>query len=154
MAIVAGRVDSGAESHARSLVRRARDLGVSDRVIWIGALDASEMRWCYEACAAFVATTRTEACPNVALEAMSYGCACVSVDHPPMPEFFGDAALYYRAGRADALAGKLAPLLRNPADTTRMRAAASERARTFDWRTTAERTLAELHRASTQVSSG
>jgi glycosyltransferase involved in cell wall biosynthesis len=146
-AVIAGRADSGAESHRRWLIRRAGDLGLSDRIIWTEGLDASEMRWCYEGCAAFVTTSRAEACPNVALEAMSYGCACVSVDHPPMPEFFGDAAVYYRAGDSDALADRLASLLGPSQDRPHLQATARARARHFDWRTTAERTITELRRA-------
>jgi alpha-1,3-rhamnosyl/mannosyltransferase len=145
--VIAGDVSPGGASYRQRLGRAAEESGVADRIVWAGGLDRDEMTWCFRNCSAFVMTSRAEACPNLALEAMSHSCACVSVDHAPMPEFFGDAALYYRAGDTDGLANRVALLLGKSSDSTRMHTAASARARTFDWKTTAERTIAELRRA-------
>lgn len=142
-AIVAGSADRGTAGHQQRLAARARQLGVDAAIVWAGSLDEAAMRWCYRSCRAFVMTSRAEACPNIALEAMSHGCAAVSVDRPPMPEFFGDAAEYYRAGDARALTQAVDRLLRAPAQADR-RAAAAARARAFEWRETADRTAAEL----------
>ena len=49
-------------------------------------------------------TSRVEACPNIALEAMSHGAFCLAADNPPLPEFFQGAALYYRPRSGEALA--------------------------------------------------
>lgn len=142
--VVAGRVDRGMNRHFRSLARRAAESGIADRVRWAAQLDAGAMRWCYAHAAAFVMTSRVEACPNVALEAMSHGCLCISTDAPPMPEFFDRAAAYYRRGDAVALAGVLRDLLTDPARARQLRIAAAGRARSFDWDTTAVRTVQEL----------
>jgi glycosyltransferase involved in cell wall biosynthesis len=146
-AIVAGAVDAGMEPYYQGLRRRADDLGVADRIVWVGALGDAEMRWCYEACAAFVMTSRAEACPNIALEAMSYGCACVSVNRQPMPEMFGAAAAYYSLGDPAALARTLGDVLASPVGRADLKTAATARARSFDWRITAEKTVAELRAA-------
>jgi glycosyltransferase involved in cell wall biosynthesis len=143
--VVAGRADTGTERYQQRLIADARRLGVGDRIIWTGALTESEMRWCFRRCAAFIMTSRAEACPNLALEAMSHGCACVSVDRAPMPEFFRDAAVYYRAGDAAALARAILKL--RPADRIALGEAAVSRARTFDWETTVQRTVTELRAA-------
>jgi glycosyltransferase involved in cell wall biosynthesis len=96
-------------------------------------------------------TSRVEACPNVALEAMSHGCACVSADGPPMPELFGDAALYYRPGDAEGLTRELERLLSGGDAAPALRAAASTRAREFTWDETARQTVAELRIAAEQA---
>ena len=42
-------------------------------------------------------TSRAEACPNIALEAMVYSKKIISTDNDPMPEFFQKSATYYKA---------------------------------------------------------
>ena len=149
--VIAGDSDSDSGSYRDRLARRASELGVSDRIVWTGSLSPPEMWWCYDACSAFVITSRAEACPNIALEAMSRGCLCVSVDHPPMPEFFGGAALYYRAGDVILLTRRLSSMLSgDPKSFSAVRAAAVRRAAEFDWETTADRTVSELRRALSQ----
>jgi glycosyltransferase involved in cell wall biosynthesis len=106
------------------------------------------MAWCFRHCEAFVMTSRAEACPNVALEAMSHGCRVVSTGQPPMPEFFGEAARYYRAGDAIDLARAVRALLgESPEDSRGRRETARTRAAGFRWPDTADRTIGELTRA-------
>ena len=91
-------------------------------------------------------TSRAEACPNVVLEAMSHGCACVSVDAPPMPEFFPSTTLYYRCGRAETLAAQLKHSITvSAAERARWQAAALVRAADFSWQRTAQTTVALLN---------
>ena len=42
-------------------------------------------------------TSRAEACPNIALEAMVYSKQIISTDNDPMPEFSQKSATYYKA---------------------------------------------------------
>jgi glycosyltransferase involved in cell wall biosynthesis len=145
--VVAGRVDPGCEPYAARLRALARSLGVHSRLQWIGQVDAAVMTRHLRESVAFVMTSRAEACPNTVLEAMSCGTASVSVDHPPMPEFFGEAALYYPAGDAAALADRLRTLLQDSAAVHRLGTAASSRARGFTWSGTVDRTITELEKA-------
>jgi glycosyltransferase involved in cell wall biosynthesis len=142
--VIAGRVDAGCEGHGARLGRLAERLGVARRITWAGQLDPGAMARAFTAAVAFVMTSRAEACPNTALEAMSCGTASVSVEHAPMPEFFTDAALYYPAGNVPVLARQLRNLLDNPAQRDELRAAASRRAADFSWAVTKERTVEEL----------
>jgi glycosyltransferase involved in cell wall biosynthesis len=145
--VIAGRVDAGCEGYAARLRGLAVEAGVADRITWAGQLGARDMERAFLDCIAFVMTSRAEACPNVALEAMSCGCATVSVDHPPMPEFFADAALYYRAGEPDALAARIRDLIADPAQHDRMGSRARGQASSFTWERTRDRTIEELERA-------
>lgn len=92
-------------------------------------------------------TSRAEACPNIALEAMSHGVLTVSGDNAPMPEFFGQAALYYPLGDPPSLAAAIRETLALPLpERDFLRSKGRERAVEFDWNTTAERTMQELRK--------
>jgi glycosyltransferase involved in cell wall biosynthesis len=146
--IVGGAADSGATGHFARLKRMAAALGIADHIVWAGTLNGREMAACYRRCAAFVMTSRAEACPNVALEAMHSGALCVSTDTPPMPEFFQSSALYYGARQPAALARTLVDALTaDEAARRQLRAAARRRAAQFSWSETARRTVQELQLA-------
>jgi len=138
--VIGGAVEGRLEGYQRRLAAMSRKLGVADRIVWAGKLSTPEMTWCYQQCAAFVMTSRVEACPNTALEAMEQGAACVSTSNPPMPEFFRDSVGYYPAGYATELAERLIDLLEDERLRNRYRQIALERARSFTWQRTARAT--------------
>lgn len=144
--VIAGRVDPGCAGYAARLRGLSDRLGVTRRVNFAGQLDQAAMARELARSRVFVMTSRAEACPNTALEAMSHGLPSVSIDRPPMPEFFEDAALYYPTGDAQALARQVQALLSDPAAMTRLSEAGLRRARAFDWNMTKDRTIAELER--------
>lgn len=111
-------------------------------ILWIGDLDESEMKWCYKNCKAFIMSSRIEACPNTALEAMSNGCVIISSNNPPMPEIFGSAVLYYSSHNGISLAEGLLSIL-NYDQNTREKISEQTKARAekFSWDTAAEKTV-------------
>jgi len=152
--IVAGQPDSGTAGYFARLKRMAAELDVAGDIVWAGKLDASQMAARFRRCAAFVMTSRAEACPNVVLEAMHHGTLCVSTDTPPMPEMFQSSALYYDARQPQALARTLIDALTaDVATRQQLRVAACRRAAQFSWSETASRTVQELrlaHAAATR----
>ena len=145
--LIAGEADAGCAGYAEHLHRLCGDLGVTSRVTFAGQLGPADMTEAFRRCAAFVMTSRAEACPNTALEAMSCGCAIVSVDRAPMPEFFGEAALYYPLAEIPALAQQLRAVITSTAEHDRLAGAARRRAAGFTWEATRDRTIQELERA-------
>ncbi len=146
--VIAGQPTPDAEAHFAYLRARAAAAGVGHRVDWVGSLVGDEMAWCYGHAVAFVMTSRAEACPNVALEALSHGCLVVSTHRDPMPEFFGDAAVYTaRDDDAGALGDALKRVVAAPDQFAGLRQAAVERAARYTWAETARRTISELVRA-------
>ncbi len=129
------------EVRMRGLVRV---LGIERSVVWLGALGAGEMAWCFRNCRAFLMTSRAEACPNTLLEAMSHGCGIISTDCPPMPEFAGEGALYYSRESAAQLAARVGEELTDETSSGRRRRTAREIARRFTWDKTAAETIAQL----------
>lgn len=146
--VIGGAPDPETRFYKERLERLARKLNVASHIIWAGQLDQSEMSWCYYNCDAFVMTSRIEACPNVVLEAMSHGCVCVSTNLPPMPEFFGDSAFYYKVGDADDLARQLGKVLNFSKDEKLERqTAATGQAGRLNWSATADATISQLQLA-------
>jgi glycosyltransferase involved in cell wall biosynthesis len=145
--VIAGGVDAGCARYADGLRRLCGETGVTARVSFAGQLDTAGMASAFQHAVAFVMTSRVEACPNTALEAMSHGCAIISVNRAPMPEFFRDAARYYPVAEAHALAVQLRAILADPAERGRLGRAARCRAAAFTWEATKNRTIEELERA-------
>ncbi|MEO8452590.1 MAG: glycosyltransferase family 4 protein [Gemmatimonadota bacterium] len=143
--VIAG---AGSAAYQARVAGLADCLGVTGRVHWAGQLGAAQMAWGFEQCAAFLMTSRVEACPNTALEAMAHGAVCVSSTNPPMPEFFAGAAAYYPAGDVPALAARIRGTREATASAREAaRLLSRERAAQFTWATTARLTVDELRRA-------
>lgn len=146
--VVAGKPDASSNQWATRCKRMASELGVADHIWWPGQLDEQELAWCFRNCASFVTTSRAEACPNTALEAMSFGCPIVSTSQEPMPEFFRESALYYAPRDYKQLSEQVCRALRcSEGERRRRHTAAVDRARSFRWEDTAAKTLEEFERA-------
>ncbi|MBN1553876.1 MAG: glycosyltransferase [Phycisphaerae bacterium] len=126
----------------------ARRLGVEADVRWVGHVDANRMAWCFRNALGFIMTSRLEACPNLVLEALANGALSISTTHPPMPEMYGPAALYYPAGDADSLGEAMDALAAmSPLEREEARNTARTRAREFSWDAAGRRTIEQLQRA-------
>jgi len=140
--VIAGEALPGMRKYREGLARFLASRGLADSVCWAGYLNEEEMRWCYERCSLFIMTSRVEACPNIALEAMSSGAVSVAANNPPLPEFFSDCAVYYEAGNGRSLAEAI---IDRRALDGRDRSSLSERARErsvmFSWDMTADKTM-------------
>ena len=147
--VVAGGADHTQLPYLKRMQNLAEKLGVQAQIAWVGQLNAAEMAWCYHHCQLFLMTSRVEACPNIALEAMSHGAFCLAADNPPLPEFFQGAALYYRPRCGEALAHAItAALAYSPERAAFLRMQARKRAGDFTWEKTTARTVHELELAT------
>ena len=131
--------------------RRLQQLGdklCGQRVVWTGKLTAPEMAWCFARCAAYLTTSRAEACPNTTLEALSHGCQVIAPRIPPMPEFLTTSALCYETGDVADLAAQIERALgATPEDRRVCGEDARTRARGFPWEVTAQHTVKQLEMA-------
>lgn len=147
--VIGGETEPAMRFYRDRLQRQAESLGCSDRIIWSGKLSQPQMAWCFRQCQAFLMTSRVEACPNTVLEAMSHSCLSVSTNCPPMPEMFGEAAMFYSPGDSVAMAGQVKAILAMEfADRTGMQMKARRRAAEFSWQRTLDETVRELQRAA------
>lgn len=143
--VIAGSADHAGSSYERRMKRLANKLGVWDQIVWTGHLTPEEMSWCYTRAELFIMTSRVEACPNIALEAMSHGCGCVAADNPPLPEFFHNSASYYKPGDYRSLAKAIATYQETSPDAKMaMCQLARARADEFTWNRTVEETVIQF----------
>jgi len=143
--VIGGETEPAMRYYRRRLERLAESLGCADRVVWCGKLSQAEVAWCFSRCAAFLMTSRVEACPNTVLEAMAHSCVSVSTDCPPMPEMYGETAFFYRTNEPRQLAEQVHAAISLSAEQRQARRASTlRRAGEFLWQRTADDTVREL----------
>jgi len=94
---IAGDKSPRMKNYKNKLDILSESLDVKKHIIWLGNVSKEDMELLYSNNKIFVMTSRVEACPNIAIEAMTYGNIIISSRNKPMPEFFGNGALYYNA---------------------------------------------------------
>jgi len=116
--VVAGS-DDGYLGRVKSL---ARELGISDSVLFTGPLYGRDKLSAYVDAEVVVLPSRYETFPNVALEA--YACAkpviASNVEAIPDIVLHGETGLLFEAGNEKELASALAHLLENPKEAEKM----------------------------------
>jgi len=101
-----------------------------------GHVEIERLAQLYRGAACLVQASRFEGFGLPVLEAMASGTPVVAVREPALEEVAGDAALFVEeSGLADGIRAAIL-------ERERLSAAGLERARSFSWRATAERTLA------------
>ena len=151
--VMAGKEGQGMSRYCAGLRRLVSGLGLDSHIRFAGALTRSEMAWCYRHCSMFIMTSRVEACPNTALEAIAHGCIVVAADNPPLPEMFETAAFYYPPGDYQALAVMTQKILQMPdSQKAECQERALHRARQFSWPRCVDRTVKELTLATERPS--
>lgn len=146
---IAGNTASNMLSYRRSLEKYILDNGLRKKVIWAEELNRSEMNWCYNNCKAFIMASRVEACPFVALESMSHGCIAIAANNPPLPEIFGDAAVFYPPFDGKTLVETIQDVLTwDNHRINQISSKAKKRSAKFAWDRTVEQTITELKMAA------
>jgi glycosyltransferase involved in cell wall biosynthesis len=105
------------------LKKQARDLGLSDRIEWLGAQPHATVLDTYGRADLFVLASRIAAngdrdgLPNVLMEAQSQGVACISTHVSAVPELVvdGETGILVAPGDTSALARELENLITHPA---------------------------------------
>jgi glycosyltransferase involved in cell wall biosynthesis len=101
----------------------------------------------YAGAAVFVFPSRYEGFGLPILEAMYYGAPVIASDAASLPEAGGDAALYFPAGDASALARAMTTVLNDEATAAHLHAAGKDRAASMTTLVCALRTLELFERA-------
>lgn len=113
----------------------------------LGRISDGALRTLYENALLFVFPSIYEGFGVPPLEAMALGCPVVSSDSSAMPEVLGDAALYFRSGKVNDCAKRIAEMLAlDPINRQRRVDAGRIRAGEFRWDHSAERLVALLRR--------
>jgi len=119
------------------LARRARRLGIAERVQWRGACTQVELLADYRAAHLFALASRVagdgdrDGLPNVLVEAQSQGLACVATNLSGIPELIehGSTGLLVEPEAPEKLAQALEMLIREPAQRRLLGEAGRQRVR-------------------------
>lgn len=111
----------------------ARELGISENIVELGAVPYRQLHHLYRACHIYVTAAYAETFAHPLVEAMACGLPIVASDLPVHQEICGEAAWYFPRFSAEELSRRVA-LIAGSAEVQRRMAGAGEgRARRFSW---------------------
>lgn len=129
------------------LTRLARDLGIEERVRFLGWISDPDLEGLYAAAACFVFPSLAEGFGLPVLEAMQRSVPVACSNASSIPEVAGGAARYFDPSSVEEIAMAVNELLTDPELVGRLAAAGAERAQAFSWERTASETIATYGRA-------
>lgn len=134
---------AGGSSDTSDYERELRALAASDdRIMFAGFVFGELLSELYSNCYCYVLPSDVEGMPMSLLEAMAYGCCCVTSDISECADVLGNAGLTFPRGEVLSLRNALATLLVDPAHAAGLGDAAKACVEThYDWDSVVERTL-------------
>jgi glycosyltransferase involved in cell wall biosynthesis len=117
--------------------QRVRDeivrLGLEQDVFLTGPVEQDQLPALYQNALVNIFASECENCPNIMLEAMASGRPLLASNRQPMPEFGGDAPLYFEPSSPEDLANKLLSVIDDPVRMAELSDKAARRSLLYDW---------------------
>ena len=132
-------VGHNSSTYGKKVVREINRLELHNDVILTGSIPYNEMPNVYRHAKVNIYASECENCPNILLECLGAGRPMVASNRQPMPEFSGDAAVYFDPSSPKDLADKLTYVINNPIVMDDLAKRAREHSLRYDWRETARR---------------
>lgn len=137
-------VIAGGSSDTSAYEKELRAAAQGDnRIVFTGFVTGEPLTELYSNCYAYVLPSDVEGMPMSLLEAMAYGCCCVTSDIPECADVLAGNGVTFEKGSVDSLRAALQGLL---ADSDRGRVlgtvAKAHVEKTYNWDSVVERTLA------------
>jgi glycosyltransferase involved in cell wall biosynthesis len=130
------------------IAAKIKELGLDGRVKVLGYLKREELPCLFSMARMMVFPSLFEGFGIPIVEAMACGCPVAGANATSLPEVIGDAGALFDPSNAGELAELLWSLWQDEARLSAMREQGYKRVRLFDWRLTAEQTLAVYRRAA------
>jgi glycosyltransferase involved in cell wall biosynthesis len=138
-------------------LRALEETGVRDSVVLTGYVPESDLPALYSGALCFVYPSYFEGFGLPPLEAMKCGAPVIVGNATSLPEVVGDAALKVDPFDVSAIAAAMDQLINNSELRDDLSVKGQRRAKMFDWKDTAQRTLAvyeQVHRESYRTAAG
>ena len=119
--------------YAEKVREEIRRLGLENDVLLTGSVAYETLPSVYRNALINIFASECENCPNTMLEALASGRPLLASCRPPMPEFGGDAAVYFDPSSPDELADKLHSIIDNPVRLAELSDKATQRSLLYDW---------------------
>lgn len=130
-------------------LRAIRELEVEDSVILTGYVPEEDLPALYSGATCFVYPSYFEGFGLPPLEAMQCGAPVIVGNRTSLPEVVGEAAVLVDPFDVDALANAVETVVNDAELRTELRMKGLERAKLFNWHTTARQTLEVYQKAAT-----
>lgn len=143
--VLVGHNDS---PYGKKVREEIRQLELENDVILTGSIPHKDLPAVYYHAKLIIFPSECENCPNILLESLGAGRPIISANRPPMPEFGGDAVIYFDPSSPKQLAEKLVFLLDHPPIMEELSVKARKQSLCYDWEKTARLTwnaISNLH---------
>jgi len=131
-------------AYGKKVLHEIYRLGLQNDIISPGEVNYTELPGAYYYAKLNIYASECENCPNILLEALGAGRPLLVSDKQPMPEFGGDAAVYFDASSPADLADKISVIMDDDNKIKQMSLKAIERSHHYDWCKTAGKTWEEI----------
>lgn len=137
-------VIAGGSSDTSAYEKELRAAAQGDnRIVFTGFVTGEPLAELYSNCYAYVLPSDVEGMPMSLLEAMAYGCCCVTSDIPECADVLAGNGVTFEKGSADSLRSALRDLLADAGRAGALGTAAKAHVeKTYNWDSVVERTLA------------
>jgi glycosyltransferase involved in cell wall biosynthesis len=129
------------------MLRDIERLGLGERVKILGYLPYGELPFLYNLARLMVFPSLFEGFGIPLVEALACGCPVVCARAASIPEVVGEAGVTFDPLSAEDMADKVNSVWQDDGRISDMKIRGRERARIFDWETTARKTVATYERA-------
>lgn len=124
-------------------------LGLEKDVIVVGSIPYDQLPAVYQHASINIYASETENCPNIMLEALAAGRPIVASNRQPMPEFGGDAVVYFDPSSPLDLAEAVLSVIDEPVRREQLSQHAYERSQLYDWQRSAQLTWKAIEQLAT-----
>ena len=142
-------VTSCGDNYKKQLLRKAADLGVADRVVFLDYVSRQELIKLYQGCSALLYPSKWEGFGIPPLEALACGSPVIASDIPVHREVLGSAAFFVKLGDPDSWAEAF-ETINSPAQVEKKLNNAREILQRFTW----ENSVATLERSLLRIEPG
>jgi glycosyltransferase involved in cell wall biosynthesis len=140
--VIAGKPDK----HYPDIKHHALDIKFNDHLVFTDYIEDSDLAALYKSAYAFVSASLHEGFGLPGVEAMRFGLPLAVSNTPVFNEVYDNAAIYFDPLQPDDIAEKLHLLATEIGYYKQLQVRSLERAKLFDWKVTAEKTL-EVYRS-------
>jgi glycosyltransferase involved in cell wall biosynthesis len=131
-------------------IRAAENSAAAKDILFTGYVPDADLPVLYSGATCFVYPSYFEGFGLPLIEAMQCGVPVLAGNKTSMPEVVGDAGVLVDPLNESAIAGGLAQLIERPDYRAELRVKGLERAKTFNWQTTARLTLQAYEQAASE----
>jgi glycosyltransferase involved in cell wall biosynthesis len=130
--------------YLRKVQNEIERLALREDVLLAGPVPHDQLPALYQNALINVFASECENCPNILLEALASGRPLLASNRPPMPEFGGDAAMYFDPSYPEELAERLVFIIDDPVRMEELSAKATKRSQLYGWDRTAQATWSAI----------